>query len=72
MSSAFKLIDFRAKITSLNSRGGRTKRNRSIAEVGKLNNYLLESELVVELRELLIGFLLCTNSLALYSSLAIV
>ena len=33
----FKLIDFRARITSLDSRGRRTKRNRSIAKVGKLN-----------------------------------
>jgi len=37
MSSAFKLIDFGARMILLDSRGGRTKRNRSIAEVGKLN-----------------------------------
>ena len=37
MSSAFELIDFGARITSLDGRGGRTKRNYSIAEVGKLN-----------------------------------
>jgi hypothetical protein len=34
---AFELIDFRARITSLDGGGGRTKRNRSIAEVGKSN-----------------------------------
>src|ERR1700722_1217259 len=37
-----------------------------------LIHYLLDSESVVELRELPIGFLLCTDSLALYSSSAIV
>jgi hypothetical protein len=34
---AFKLINFRARIISLDGGGGRTKRNCSIAEVGKLN-----------------------------------
>ena len=37
MASAFELIDFGARITLLDSRGGRTKRNRSIAEVGESN-----------------------------------
>ena len=37
MASAFELIDFRASITSLDGGGGRTKRNRSIVEVGKSN-----------------------------------
>jgi hypothetical protein len=33
-----------------------------------LSHYLLDSKLVVESRELLIGFILCIDSLALYSS----
>jgi hypothetical protein len=37
VSSAFELIDFGARITSLDGGGGRIERNRSIAEVGKLN-----------------------------------
>ena len=37
MVSAFKLINFRARITSLDSGGRRTKKNRSIIEVGRLN-----------------------------------
>ena len=37
MSSAFKLIYFKVRITLSDSGGGRTKRNYSIAEVGKLN-----------------------------------
>ena len=37
MLSAFELINFGARITSLHGRGGRTERNRSIAEVGKSN-----------------------------------
>ena len=37
MLLAFKLINFRARITLLDSRGGRIKRNYSIIEVGKLN-----------------------------------
>ena len=40
MASAFKLINFRARIMLLDSRGGRTKRNRSIAEVGESNTTL--------------------------------
>ena len=37
MLLAFKLINFRARTTSLDSRGGRTKRNHSIIEVGESN-----------------------------------
>jgi len=33
----FKLIDFRARMTPLDSGGGRTGGNRSNAKVGKLN-----------------------------------
>jgi hypothetical protein len=37
MATAFELNDFGARIMSLYSGGGRTKRDRSIKEVGKLN-----------------------------------
>jgi hypothetical protein len=37
MASAFKLINFGAKITLLDSKGRRTKRNHSVAKVGELN-----------------------------------
>ena len=37
MSSAFELIDFGARIMSSDGGGGRTERNRSIVEAGKLN-----------------------------------
>jgi hypothetical protein len=37
VASAFELIGFGARITSLDGRGGRTERNRSIVEVGELN-----------------------------------
>ena len=37
MASAFELFDFRARITSSDGGGGRTERNRSIADVGELN-----------------------------------
>jgi hypothetical protein len=37
MLSAFELIDFKARITSLDGEGRRTKRNRFVAEVGKPN-----------------------------------
>ena len=37
MASAFELIDFGVRITSLDGRGGCIERNCSIAEVGELN-----------------------------------
>ena len=37
MSSAVELIDFGARMTLSDGGGGRTEKNRSIAEVGKSN-----------------------------------
>jgi hypothetical protein len=41
---AFELIDFGVRMTSSDGRGGRTKRNCSIAEVGKLNTTLQQQK----------------------------
>ena len=40
MASAFELIDFGVRITSLDSKSGYTKRNHSIAKVRESNTTL--------------------------------